>query len=191
MSRSVISAGTKVLATGAFLLGGFLAVGFVLPHTWSAEASAVIGVPPEDVLPFLDDPQAWRRWSAWPDSGISAEGPVRGAGARLSWNDPELGEGTFEIVEVVPPTRVRYSVAVDGGRMRTEGSFDLQVAEGGTLVRWREEGDFGRNPLMGYWTLFMAKAQGQELEKALARLDELVKTETAPAGGEPPTDAAR
>jgi hypothetical protein len=37
-------------------------------------------------------------------------------------------------------------------------------------VRWREEGDLGRNPLMGYWALSMDGAQSDELQKSLDRL---------------------
>jgi hypothetical protein len=37
-------------------------------------------------------------------------------------------------------------------------------------VTWREEGDLGWNPLMGYWALSMNRAQSQELAKGLDRL---------------------
>jgi len=96
----------------------------------------------------------------------------------MSWNDNELGNGTFEIIEAAPPNRLRYRVEVQGGSMRTEGTFTLRPEGAGSRVTWREEGDFGWNPLMGYWALFMARAQGRELEKALGRLE----TATAPAG---------
>ncbi|HKJ01612.1 MAG TPA: SRPBCC family protein, partial [Longimicrobiales bacterium] len=167
MTPSPISPGTRILAGGALVLGLFLAVGFLLPGTWSAERTTTLHAPPETVFPLVDAPRAWRRWTAWPDSGLVAQGPDRGAGARLVWDDPELGDGSFEIVAVEPLRSVRYEVRVQGGGMHTDGTFLLEPEGAGTRVTWREEGDFGRNPLMGYWARFMARAQGRELEKAL------------------------
>ena len=185
-----ISLGTRILAVGATLLLGFLAVGFLLPGTWSAERTATLDEPPEVVFPLVEAPQAWRRWTAWPDSGLVAQGPERGVGARLVWDDAELGDGSFEIVASEPLRSVRYRVRVQGGSMHTDGTFVLERTAGGTTVTWREEGDFGRNPLMGYWARLMSRAQGRELEKALTRLGELAGREAAPPGSEP-VDAAR
>jgi hypothetical protein len=44
----------------------------------------------------------------------------------------------------------------------------------GVRVTWREEGDLGQNPLMGYWAISMGRAQSEELSKGLQRLDSLV-----------------
>lgn len=173
MSTSPFSLGTRILATGAGILTLFLVVGFVLPGTWSAERTEVLDAPPEVVFPLVDAPASWRTWTQWPDSGLVAEGPERGVGARLSWDNRELGQGSFEITEVIPLRTVRYRVQVEGGSMYTDGIFSLEPAGEGTLVRWREEGDFGWNPLMGYWARFMERAQGRELEKALDRLGAL------------------
>ena len=182
MSTSPFSLGTRILAVGALLLFVFLAVGFFLPGTWSAERTVTLASPPDVVFPLVDAPQAWRRWTAWPDSGLVQEGPERGVGASLTWNDPDLGEGSFEIVAAEAPRSVRYRVNVQGGSMHTDGTFLLESDGSGTRVTWREEGDFGRNPLMGYWARLMSRAQGKELEKALLRLDSLAQTEGAPAG---------
>lgn len=181
MTASPFSLGTRILGVGAALLVLVLALGFALPGTWGAERSVLVAAPPSAVFPLLDAPEAWRQWTAWPDSGLVAEGPERGVGARLTWDDPELGDGSFEIVEVAPPRHVRYEVRVQGGSMHTDGTFTLAAEGGGTRVTWREEGDFGWNPLMGYWALFMEKAQGRELEKALARLEAMVRETATPA----------
>jgi hypothetical protein len=178
VSASPFSVGVRVLGAGAALLFLFLAVGFALPGTWSAERTALLSTPPEVLFPLLERPAAWRDWTSWPDAGLVSVGPDAGVGAALAWDDAELGDGRFEIVEAVAPSRVRYRVEVQGGTLRTEGTFTLAAEGGGSRVTWREEGDFGWNPLLGYWALFMEKAQGQELEKALARLE----AATAPAG---------
>lgn len=185
MSTSPFSLGTRILGAGAAVLVLFLAVGFALPRTWSAQRSAWVAEPPEQVFPLLDAPASWRAWTAWPDSGLVAEGPERGVGARLSWNDRDLGDGSFEIVESVPLERVRYRVQVQGGSMHTDGTLSLAPEEGGTRVTWREEGDFGWNPLMGYWARLMERVQGREMDKALARLGAMATESETPAGQEP------
>ncbi|MDP2958392.1 MAG: SRPBCC family protein [Longimicrobiales bacterium] len=174
MSASPFSVGVRILGSLAGLLALVLAVGFALPGTWSAERSLAVAAPPESLYPLLEAPSSWRKWTAWPDSGLAAEGPERGVGAALRWDDPELGDGRFEIVEAVAPEKVRYRVEVEGGTLRTEGVLTLVREEGGTRVTWREEGDFGWNPLLGYWARFMERVQGRELEKALVRLDSMV-----------------
>lgn len=185
MSATPFSLGTRILGAGAAVLFLFLGIGLALPGTWSAERSALLSVPPSVVFPLLERPSAWRMWTAWPDSGLVATGPDRGVGAGLAWNDRELGDGSFEIVEALSPSRVRYRVEVQDGSMHTDGTFTLEPEGAGTRVTWREQGDFGWNPLMGYWARFMERAQGRELDKAMRRLEALAtgaRTDTAPAG---------
>jgi hypothetical protein len=176
-----ISFGTRILGGGAVLLVGFLAVGWILPGTWSARAATEIEGSPEAVLSRLDGTSGWRSWTTWPDSGTVEEGPAHGAGSRLSWDDPDVGSGVFEIRSVMGDTLVHYRVRVHDGAMTTEGTLTLRQVDGRTRVEWQEEGDFGPNPLMGYWARFMRKAQSREMEKSLRRLKELVEETPAPA----------
>lgn len=179
-----IGIGAKILGAGAVVLLLFLAIGFLLPGSWQAEASADISASPEAVFAFLDSPEGWRQWTPWPDSGVVRSGPERGDGAKLSWSDPELGSGSFTLVGVTPPERVQYEVDVGDGSMRTEGSVTLSPEGDGVHVTWHEAGDLGHNPLMGYWALSMGRAQSQELSKGLDRLTALVAdsaTVTAPS----------
>lgn len=180
--------GTRILGGGAAVLVLFLAVGFLLPGTWSAERSAVLSVPPSAIFPLLDSPEGWRGWTPWPEEGLVAEGPPRGPGSRLRWSSRDLGDGFFQIVDARPDASVTYHVEVQGGAMRTEGRIDLEEVAGGTRVTWREEGDFGWNPLMGYWARLMDRAQEAEMEKGLVRLEETAqgkRTKTAPPGSMP------
>ncbi|MEX2466624.1 MAG: SRPBCC family protein [Gemmatimonadota bacterium] len=170
MNGSPFSIGTVVLGSAAVLLLAVLGLGFLLPADWEADASTVVEAPAEEVFAFLDTPEGWRRWTAWPDSGLVRSGPERGAGAEISWDDPEFGSGSFQIVEAVPHERVAYAVAVGNGAMRTEGTLTLSEEPGGVEISWHESGDLGRNPLMGYWAFFMDRAQTAELERSLDRL---------------------
>lgn len=177
---SPFSLGTKILGGGAVLLLLFLAVGYLLPARWEAAAEAYIGAAPSELFPYVSTPEGWRSWTPWPDSGLVRGGPAEGPGARLTWGNRELGSGVFTIEEVEPSTRVAYTVAVEGGSMRTSGTVMLEPEGAGTLVTWREAGDLGSNPLMGYWARLMGRAQTTELAKGLDRLRALVTGTAAP-----------
>ena len=186
---SPFSVGTKILGTGAVLLLVFLAIGFLLPSRWEANTERVIPGSAEAVMPFLDSPEGWKEWTPWPQNGVTRSGPGHGSGARFSWDDEELGSGSFTI-ESVEPGRVTYTVDVGEGAMVTHGTVALTAADRGVRVYWREEGDLGSNPLMGYWALSMGRAQGEELAKGLERLEGLVTGGVA-APGSPIADSSR
>lgn len=170
MSASPFSLGTRILGGAAALLFGVLALGFLLPTDWSASATRILEADAASVYDYLDDPEGWQAWTAWPDSGLVRSGPDSGEGATIAWDDPEFGAGSFRIVEAEPGRRVRYEVEVGGGAMRTRGELTLAPTDGGVEVAWHEEGNLGRNPLMGYWAFFMDRAQTTELERSLGRL---------------------
>lgn len=183
--RGIFGPGTLVLGGAAVLLVAFLAVGFVLPGRWEAHAEARLAVPAEALRPYLDSPEGWRAWTTWPDSALVRTGPERGPGAAISWDDAELGAGTFRVETVGADGGVTYTVEVEGaagGLMRTEGSVVLTPAGDSTSVRWRERGDLGANPLMGYWALLMERAQGAEMQKGLERLGAVAGEATSVPG---------
>ena len=189
MMKGPFGPGTIVLGGGALLLFGVLAIGFFLPTTWAVGADTRIDAPAEDVMAFLDSPEGWQAWTTWPDSSLARSGPDRGPGAAMSWDDQELGSGRFEIGEVTA-TSVTYSVEVAGAGgtvMETRGKIEVHPEGTGVRVAWTEEGDLGRNPLMGFWALTMESAQTRELGKSLDQLATLVTgaegSPAQPAGG--------
>lgn len=178
MRDSGFGPGVIVLGGGAGLLGIFLGIGFLLPTDWEAEATGPLDATSAEVMAFLDSPEGWQAWTPWPDSNLVRSGPERGLGAQISWNDRELGSGAFTIGELSDGEAVAYSVEVAGAGsavMRTHGIITVAPISDGVLVRWREEGSLGRNPLMGYWALSMERAQSVEMEKGLNRLGEVVR----------------
>jgi len=194
MIRGVFGPGTLVLGGGALLLVGFLAAGFFLPGTWEATAEASIDAPIDSVQALIESPEGWRRWTPWPDSVAPGPGPRRGPGSSMTWADPELGSGAFRIEQVEGgpsdsgPRTVTYSVEVEGVAgdvLLTAGVVTLEAAGGSTRLVWREEGDLGSNPLMGYWALFMERAQGTEMGKSLDRLAEVATGRQITSSPEP------
>jgi hypothetical protein len=168
--------GTIVLGGGSLLLAIGLLIGFLLPGTWEAQASMAIQATPVELQSYLDSPEGWQEWTTWPDSGLVRSGPDRGAGAKISWNDDELGSGSLTIGGVMEGRSVEYSVEVEGAGgaiMRTHGVVTLTPTAQGVDVVWHEDGDLGRNPLMGFWALSMERAQSTEMAKGLDRLSSL------------------
>ncbi len=190
MMKTPFGPGTIFLGGGALLLFALLGIGLLLPTQWEASASARLRAAPENVMAFVDSPEGWQSWTTWPDSGLTREGPVNGPGASISWNDRELGSGTFRIETVHSNESVTYSVHVAGAGgavMETTGSLNIARDGNSVLLEWQERGDLGRNPLMGYWALSMERAQSAELSKGLDRLAALVADRYGP---EPPETAA-
>ncbi|TVP53495.1 MAG: hypothetical protein EA351_15335 [Gemmatimonadales bacterium] len=167
---AAIAAGT----VGLILLG-FLTIGFLLPSTWETERSIWIEAESDEVFRYLDSAAEWQRWTPAPDSGTELYGPDRGVGSGRIWDDPGYGKGQFEITGSVPSTTVEYRVEVEGGAIEIEGTMRLTQEEGGTRVLWRERGDFGRNPLLGYIAGRMEEMQGDQLDASLGSLRRLVE----------------
>lgn len=168
-----------VISVLAVLLLAFVTVGFLLSGEWQASRSAVVAAPPEQLFDHLDSVEGWSRWSPMPFVEGDVSGPPTGEGARLAWDDPQWGQGVWTLTESDRPTSMAYRVEVEDGAMVTLGRVELTPVDGGTRVTWTETGDFGWNPLLSFMALGMDRMQGDEMEKSLAALQELV----APPGG--------
>jgi len=164
---------TKVFGIIGGLLLAFMAVGFLLPGTWSAEVSIEVVAAPESVYPLLSDLERWDEWTQWGEVESTLSDPSSGAGAMRSWDDELYGSGSVTITESRPFELVRYRVQVGKGA-GVIGTLEIEESPNGTVVTWREEGDFGRNPLMGYVARTMSDSQEKQLSDNLDRLKDVV-----------------
>jgi uncharacterized protein YndB with AHSA1/START domain len=167
----VVQAGWRMAGAFALLMGGLLVAGIFLPGAWSAETSRTVQAAPDSVFALLAAPRRWDEWTPWPDMAFSYNGPESGSGARRSWDAPDIGQGSFTITEADPSALVRYRVDVgpDGGQAIL-GTFRLEPEGTGTRVVWREEGDFGANPVLAWAALSMRRKHGGELERRMEGL---------------------
>ena len=159
----------KIFGGIGTVLVTLMLIGFVLPGTWSAEASIQIEASPTELFPLLNDLSRWDTWTNWGDLDSELSDPSGGVGASRSWDDPNLGSGSVTITGSGSPTFVRYEVEIEGGAS-VGGELSIEALEGSSRLTWREEGDFGRNPLMGYVARRMAKSQGAQLAEGLEKL---------------------
>jgi len=175
--------GAWIFGVLAGILLLYLAVGLALPGRWEAEQSGLLPAPPSEVYPFLADLDAWGAWTPFPDSGLESFGPPSGAGAGIRWDDERYGSGEARITSAELNRHVEYQVLIEGGSLTIQGTISLEPEGDGTRIRWREEGDFGWNPLMGYAARGMSGSQGEAMRASLRRLAEAV--EAGPAGSSP------
>lgn len=177
-----------VLGAIALFFLVILGVGLFLPGTWEAEGSGLLEAPPERVFPYLSGAERWGLWTPYPEEGVELFGPAEGPGSGRRWDDPAEGSGEFTITRVRPFEEVAYGVEVEDGAIRIEGHIRLERENGHTRIHWREKGDFGWNPLLGYVAGRMAELQGARLEAALEALGRVVSEaeEGEPEGPNPP-----
>ena len=179
-STPLLRIAARMLGVGALGLVLLLVIGAALPGTWAIERSTVMQAPAARVFDLLTHLDRWEEWTPWPSMELVRSGPAFGVGAQMSWDDPFAGDGVFRIVTSEPNSLLSYRVSVQGGAITTNGALRLEERDGVTHVQWRETGDFGWNPLMGYAALTMNRTQGTELERGLARLKSVAETGALP-----------
>lgn len=151
-------------------------VGLVLPRSFRVVRSVAIEAPPAAVFPLVGDLAHWRDWSRWyalaQELEVKFSATTSGVGAWTEWRSPRDGGGRAEILEALPPEKVRYRMSYVGIPVDTEGTFEVVGTAGGrgTHLTWTSEGKLGWSPLARWFGLLLRRAEGQELELGLAAL---------------------
>jgi len=170
-----VKLGAKIFGILSLSLLGYLLLGLLLPGTWEAEVEQVVPASPSRTFSLINNLGAWSSWSPMPEAGVSTFGAEEGAGAGLRWDDPRYGQGEVRILKSQANRSVEYRVEVEGGKLTILGSMTLDSLPHGTRVRWREEGDFGWNPLLGYAARGMQKSQGTAMAESLGTLSRILE----------------
>jgi len=172
----------KVFSIVGGVLVTFMVVGFLLPGTWSAEVSIEVPANPELVYPLLADLGRWGEWTQWSEVESTISDPPYGSEAVRSWDDAQYGSGSVTITESRATDLVRYRVRI-GEQAEVIGTLEVAASPNGSVVTWREEGDFGRNPLMGYVARTMSDSQERQLSESLGTLKDLLAGTVSDGGG--------
>jgi hypothetical protein len=179
------------VASLALLVGLFL----VTP-TWQVVRQRDIAATPEQVFPWIEDLQAWRRWSPWQESDYAGltfqySGPSRGPGAELTWDSEATGDGRLRITDSRPPRSLSFEMAFQDGKIVAQDKLELlPLPSGGTRVVWTDQGKLGRT-LLGRLSLpVIERSMGRDLDLGLQRLASVVEAPAAVAAAEEAAEAA-
>lgn len=157
-----------------------VAVGYALPRHVSVEREIVVAAPPEAVFPHISSLQAFTLWSPWsdldPDMEVRFSGPDTGVGNVMEWtsDDPAVGNGRQEIVEMVENESVRTTLDFEG--MPPAEAWWRVVPDGdGSRVVWGLDADMGAGPVGPWFGLMLDRWVGADYERGLARLQSVVE----------------
>ena len=146
----------KKLLIGLVAIIALLAiVGMFLPREVAVSRNIVINAPAEEIFPYVNNLEAGVDWSPWlhhdPQTELVFSDPAEGEGATMSWSseNPQVGKGTMEIVEVLENDHI--TVMLDFGEMGTaDATWDFNTVDAGTEVTWGFTTDMGAGPV-GRW----------------------------------------
>lgn len=104
-----------------------------------AEASRFIAAPPEAVYAAVADLQRWQAWNPWLEHARDAQAEVDGI--RLSWDVPEVGQGSVRQTGQTPSRALRQQLDFAlPFAFRGRSDWQFAPAPGGTTVTWRFKG---------------------------------------------------
>jgi effector-binding domain-containing protein/uncharacterized protein YndB with AHSA1/START domain len=164
------------------LVVGLIGLGFVLPDEARLERSVLVDAPPATVYAALNGFHQFNKWSPWaeldPDAVYTREGPPVGVGAKQSWRSeqPSVGSGSQEIVEVVPFERIRMRLVFEGFNSENHASFILSPEGEGTRVVWDYETRFHGDLMSRYFGLMLDRMLGPSYERGLAAFRPLAES---------------
>ena len=155
-----------------------LAVGFLLPATYSAQRSVSISAPVDKVFPLVVNQKEWKRWSVWnqrdPNMQLTYAGPDAAAGAKWTWKSKSEGNGGVEWSAVESNKRIGYILTMEDMKPAS-GDLTFTPEGNGTKVTWSINGDGGMNPIFRWFGLFMDKLVGPDFEAGLKNLKKLAE----------------
>lgn len=159
----------------------FFSIGYFLPRQVHVERTVVIDRPAPTVFALVNGFATFNSWSPWaaqdPGASYTFSGPDSGVGARMEWaGDPRLtGKGSQEIIDSVPPQRVRARLSFDQ-EGEAFSQFTLEPEAGSTRVTWGFDTDLtaGQTLFAGivarYFGLFFDRWIGADFDQGLANL---------------------
>lgn len=157
-------------------------VGFMLPQQRHIERSITVDAMKDTVFNQVNNLQNFNNWSPWsdidPNTTYTFTGPQSGVGATMAWDSqmPEVGSGTYKIVESNYPNVVKFEMKFGREQMPAESAFNLEeISYDQTRVTWSLDVDFGNNLIGRYLGLMMDGAVGPQYEKGLKNLQKIVE----------------
>lgn len=154
---------------------------FIIPSEAQMERTVVIEASAEKVFPHVSSLKKMQDWSPWvgidPNAEYTFEGPDSGVGAKMSWSseDPNVGNGKQEIVEVVEFSKVNTKMEFEGFGGETHSAILLEPEGEGTKVTWTYEST-DQNGIARFFMLGVDGMLGPSYEEGLGKLKSLVES---------------
>lgn len=167
--RSIIELLIALAISALFFVG----LGFMLPTKGKIERHIEIERPAIHVYDMVNSTRRYLTWQPWtyadPDADITFSEAQDGVGAKASWtsNNPKVGNGSHEIVEVVQEKSVRIKNELAERSGFTTFTIDPQSV--GVKVSMEFSTEFN-GLLERYKGLYLDSEQGEKLDIALAGL---------------------
>ncbi|MEO9870405.1 SRPBCC family protein [Ekhidna sp.] len=145
----------------AVLLLGVLATVFG-PKEVHIQRETTINASVDAVYAEISGFKTFDQFSAWSEIDTTAEitiqGPIAGVGASYSWNsdNPDLGVGEMQIIEVDESKMVKYKMSFEGFPGEPTASWFLVEEEGRTKVTYT----YDQEGISGIWKLFAYGTEG-------------------------------
>lgn len=158
------------------LIAGVLVLAATKPDTFRIQRAASIKAPPEKVFALINDLNRWGAWSPWekkdPVMKRTFGVATSGKGAFYAWEgNSDVGQGSMEIAESVPPSRVRMRLDfVKPFEAHNIVEFTLEPRGDATNVRWTMQGDTPYFAKIIHVFINMDKMVGKDFESGLAGL---------------------
>jgi hypothetical protein len=165
----------KILLTLGLLLGLFLALGYLLPVSYTVTRTLFIEAEADRIHTQLADLRSWPEWTPWnqqldPTVRVQFSGPEDGVGSSYSWSGDQLGEGVLEITSSEMGRGIVYLLHFEGAPT-ADGVVQITSMKGGCEVLWKMSGDTAR-PLGPYLIPMMDSFIGADFEECLRGLQE-------------------
>lgn len=128
------------------LIAAVLIFAATRPDTFSVERAATIKAPPEKVFALINDFNQWSAWSPWekkdPAMKRTFGAATSGKGAAYAWEgNREVGQGSMEIAESVPPSKVTIKLDfLKPFEAHNLVDFNLEPKGDATHVTWSIHG---------------------------------------------------
>ena len=174
----------KIVGALLSLIIVLFGAGFLLPSNVHVERELIINASPADVFALVSDFKAWDAWSPWAKIDPAAEMTITGSGMgqTMTWasKDPQVGNGTQEIVEIESPRYLKTQLEFDGQGV-ANAAFNLTPENGATRINWsldtdmREGTPVWMQPINTYLGFFMDSMVGKDYEQGLKNLKDIME----------------
>lgn len=164
-----------------------IALAYLLPPSTEVSRSIVINKPSAQVFELVNNLKKWQTWSPWfekdPGMQIIYEGPVSGRGAIISWQskNPQVGQGTQEIIESLPYERIDTELRFVNQEPASAYFVFEGLDETQTKLTWGFVKAHGKNPINRYMGLMFDSWLGPDYEKGLSNIKNYLETEASDA----------